>query len=112
MIKRLNKALPALLLGIVLYGLLVQFIGVVIEDAIALNGENHAKNKIVAWSLLRYMIVVIIFFVTLKFRLGNVLMEFVGVMGLKAAAYLQPFIHRVLYGSEGEEKPSENSTVI
>ena len=83
-----------------------------IEDAIALNGENHAKNKIVAWSLLRYMIVVIIFFVTLKFRLGNVLMEFVGVMGLKAAAYLQPFIHRVLYGSEGEEKPSENSTVI
>ena len=104
MIKRLNKALPALLLGIVLYGLLVQFIGVwfvkdkllystglwigiamamgmaihiavVIEDAIALNGENHAKNKIVAWSLLRYMIVVIIFFVTLKFRLGNVLME-------------------------------------
>ena len=128
--KRLNKALPALLLGIVLYGLLVQFIGVwfvkdkllystglwigiamamgmaihiavVIEDAIALNGENHAKNKIVAWSLLRYMIVVIIFFVTLKFRLGNVLMEFVGVMGLKAAAYLQPFIHRVLYGSDG-----------
>ena len=141
MIKRLNKALPALLLGIVLYGLLVQFIGVwfvkdkllystglwigiamamgmaihiavVIEDAIALNGENHARNKIVAWSLLRYMIVVIIFFVTLKFRLGNVLMEFVGVMGLKAAAYLQPFIHRVLYGSEGVEKPSENSTVI
>ena len=79
MIKRLNKALPALLLGIVLYGLLVQFIGVwfvkdkllystglwigiamamgmaihiavVIEDAIALNGENHARNKIVAWS--------------------------------------------------------------
>ena len=110
MIKRLNKALPALLLGIVLYGLLVQFIGVwfvkdkllystglwigiamamgiaihiavVIEDAIALNGENHARNKIVAWSLLRYMIVVIIFFVTLRFRLGNVLMEFVGVMG-------------------------------
>ena len=78
MIKRLNKALPALLLGIVLYGLLVQFIGVwfvkdkllystglwigiamamgmaihiavVIEDAIALNGENHARNKIVAF---------------------------------------------------------------
>ena len=81
-------------------------IAVVIEDAIALNGENHARNKIVAWSLLRYMIVVIIFFVTLRFRLGNV------VMGLKAAAYLQPFIHRVLYGSEGKEKPSENSTVI
>ena len=39
-------------------------------------------------------------------------MEFVGVMGLKAVAYLQPFIHRVLYCSEGEEKPSENSTVI
>ena len=70
MIKRLNKALPALLLGIVLYGLLVQFIGVwfvkdkllystglwigiamamgmaihiavVIEDAIALNCQKQ-----------------------------------------------------------------------
>ena len=123
MIKRLNKALPALLLGIVLYGLLVQFIGVwFVKDkllystglwigiAMAMGMAIHIA--VVAWSLLRYMIVVIIFFVTLRFRLGNVLMEFVGVMGLKAAAYLQPFIHRVLYGSEGEEKPSENSTVI
>ena len=86
------------MLGIVLYGLLVQFIGVwfvkdkllystglwigiamamgmaihiavVIEDAIALNGENHARNKIVAWSLLRYMIVVIIFFCHVKIPL-------------------------------------------
>ena len=76
MIKRLNKALPALLLGIVLYGLLVQFIGVwfvkdkllystglwigiamamgmaihiavVIEDAIALNGENQQDCRMV-----------------------------------------------------------------
>ena len=87
-------------------------IAVVIEDAIALNGENHARNKIVAWSLLRYMIVVIIFFVTLRFRLGNVLMEFVGVMGLKAAAYLQPLFIEYCMVVRGEEKPSENSTVI
>lgn len=141
MMKRLNKALPALLLGILFYGLIVQFIGVwfvkdklfystglwigiamamgiaihiavVIENAVTLYGENNARNKIVRCSLLRYIIVVVIFFVTLRFRLGNVLMEFVGVMGLKVAAYMQPFIHRVLYGRKGEEKPSENSTVI
>ena len=75
MIKRLNKALPALLLGIVLYGLLVQFIGVwfvkdkllystglwigiamamgmaihiavVIEDAIALNARIMQKIRL------------------------------------------------------------------
>ena len=74
--------------------------------------KESIYNKMSKFLFKRYMIVVIIFFVTLKFRLGNVLMEFVGVMGLKAAAYLQPFIHRVMYGSEGEEKPSENSTVI
>lgn len=95
MIKRLNKALPALLLGIVLYGLLVQFIGVwFVKDKLLYstglwigiadgNGNSdpycccdrrcdctqwreHARNKIVAWSLLRYMIVVIIFFVHVK----------------------------------------------
>lgn len=131
MIRRLNKALPALLLGIILYGTAVQFAGVwfveekllystglwigialaagmavhmavVIEDAVSI-GEGSAKNKAIVQSVLRYIVVVVVFFVTAKFRLGNILMVFVGVMGLKAAAYMQPFIHRVLYRDEKEE---------
>ncbi|MCI8326223.1 MAG: hypothetical protein HFI37_00435 [Lachnospiraceae bacterium] len=125
-IKRLNRALPALLLGIILYGVVVQLAGVwfvkekllystglwigivlalgmaihmaiVIEDAVTLYGEGGAKSKAIMWSLLRYIVVVVAFFVTAKFCLGNILMTFVGIMGLKAAAYLQPFIHRAIY---------------
>lgn len=130
MIRRLNKALPALLAGIVLYGIIVQLAGVwfvkqkllystglwigivlamgmavhmavVIEDAVSI-GEGGAKSKAVVQSVLRYLVVVLVFFITAKFRLGNILMVFVGVMGLKAAAYMQPFIHRVLYRGENE----------
>lgn len=139
MIRRLNKALPALILGIILYGVVIQLVGVwfvkekllystglwigialavgmaihiavVIEDAVTLYGESGAKNKVIMYSLLRYAVVVVVFFVTAKFELGNILMVFVGVMGLKAAAYLQPFIHRVLYKRERSAEESANST--
>lgn len=139
MIRRLNKALPALILGILLYGVVIQLAGVwfvkekllystglwigialavgmavhmavVIEDAVTIYGEGGAKGKIILYSLLRYAVVVVVFFVTAKFKLGNILMVFVGVMGLKAAAYLQPFIHRVLYRQERTAEESVNST--
>ena len=139
MIRRLNKALPALILGILLYGAVIQLAGVwfvkekllystglwigialavgmavhmavVIEDAVTIYGEGGAKGKIILYSLLRYAVVVVVFFVTAKFKLGNILMVFVGVMGLKAAAYLQPFIHRVLYRQERTAEESVNST--
>lgn len=139
MIRRLNKALPALLLGIVLYGIVIQFTGVwfvkekllystglwigiglaigmavhmavVIEDSVTLYGEDGGKNKVIMWSLLRYAVVVVVFFITAKFRLGNILMVFLGVMGLKVAAYLQPFIHRVLYHDEGRVGESDSTS--
>lgn len=141
MIKRLNKALPALLLGILFYGIAVQLVGVwfvkdrllystglwigivlamgmavhmavVIEDAVTIYGESGAKSKVIMWSLLRYLVVVVVFFVTAKFRLGNILMVFVGVMGLKAAAYLQPFIHKTLYHDEEKHKESGDSNDV
>lgn len=135
---RLNKALPALLLGILLYGAAVWLVGiwfvgqklafttglciglalamgmaihmaVVIEDAVTLYGEGGARNKVVMQSLLRYFVIVVVFFVTAKFRLGNIIMVFIGVMGLKVAAYLQPFIHRALFHEEEKVDGSADS---
>lgn len=40
------------------------------------------------------MIVVIVFFVMMKFNLGNLFTAFIGVLGLKISAYLQPFTHK------------------
>ena len=120
MLRRLNKALPALILGILLYGVLAQAIGVwlvkdkwmystglwigillamgmaihmavVLEDAVS---AGSGQTKLIAMSLLRYLAVVLVFFCVIYFHLGNPIAAFAGVMGLKISAYLQPFLHK------------------
>lgn len=130
MLKRLNDALPELILGILVYGIAVELIGVwfvtdkirystglligivlacgmainiaiVLEDAVSIMGENHAQAKIVAKSLMRYAVVAIVFFVMMYFNLGNLFTAFIGVMGLKVAAYLQPLTHKTIRKLQG-----------
>ena len=89
MLRRINDALPGLVLGIIVYGVIVELAGVwfvtdkvryttglligislacgmavniatVLRDAVELYGEDNAKKKIVAKSLLRYAVVVIV----------------------------------------------------
>lgn len=125
MFRRLNDALPGLLLGIIVYGILVELVGVwfvtdklryttglaigialacgmainiavVLQDAVAVQSENHARTKIVAKSILRYVIVVVVFFVMMRFNIGSLATAFIGVLGLKVSAYLQPFTHKII----------------
>ena len=91
MLKRINDALPGLVFGIVFYGIVVQLIGVwfvtdkisysiglwygiaiavgiavniatVIYDATAIYGQKDANRRIVAKSLLRYIVVAVLLF--------------------------------------------------
>ena len=56
------------------------------------------------------VIVVIVFFVMMKFNLGNLFTAFIGVLGLKISAYLQPFTHKFVLKLQGRvETPSESS---
>lgn len=135
MLRRLNKVLPELILGILLYGMILQVTGIwlvkdkilystglwigvllavgmaihmaiVIEDAVSLKS---GRTKVIMMSLLRYVIVVIVFFCILYFHLGNPIAAFIGVMGLKIAAYMQPFIHKAILKLQGrEEEPLKN----
>ena len=137
MLKRLNDALPELVLGIIVYGIAVELVGVwfvtdklryttglvigialavavnmaiVLRDAVEIYGGEHAQAKIIAKSILRYVIVVIVFFVMMKFNLGNLFTAFIGVLGLKISAYLQPFTHKFVLKLQGRvETPSESS---
>ena len=124
MLKRLNKALPGLLLGIIIYGLLFQVIGiwfveerllfstglwtgiacavfmavhmaVSIEDAVSLGTEDGAKKKTIASAMFRYVVVLAVFVIMLYFELGMLLPAFFGVLGLKVSAYLQPVFYRL-----------------
>lgn len=124
MFRRLNQALPGLLIGILIYGMIVQLTGVwfvedklryssglwigiitamalayniarVIAETIDYPDAQKASSKIVAKGILRYAVVVIVFVVTLYFDLGNLVTLFFGVMGLKISAYLQPVLQKI-----------------
>ena len=127
MLRRLNDALPGLVFGIVLYGILVQVVGVwfvadklrysiglwygiviavwmainmakIIYDSVtvdAVPGSNKANRKVIAKSIFRYAIVVILFFILGYFRFGNLFTAFLGVFGLKVSAYMQPLFGKI-----------------
>lgn len=138
MLKRLNDALPGLVLGILIYGGLVWLIGiwfvadklrytsglaigialacgmaihisVVIRDSIDIYGGERAQARIIAKSMLRYVVVVAVFFIMMKWNLGNLFAAFIGVMGLKVSAYLQPFAHKLILRLQGRGDDSSNS---
>lgn len=133
MLKRLNKVLPELIFGILLYGAVLQVTGIwlvkqklqytaglwigvllgcamavhmayVIEDAVSIGSS---AGKLAAMSLIRYLVVAAVFFCVAYFHLGNPVMTFFGVMGLKIAAYGQPFLHKAIIKIRGEGGISE-----
>ena len=124
MLKRLNEALPGLVLGIIIYGILLQVTGVwlvddklrystglwigigcalfmaihmamSIEDAVCIGTEDGAKKKTIASAMIRYVVVLVVLVVMCYFNLGMILPAFFGVLGLKFSAYAQPLFHRV-----------------
>lgn len=130
MLRRINDALPGLVLGIVIYGIVVEVVGVwfvedklrystglligislaiglavniavVIRDAVEIYGADGARTRLIIKSVLRYLVVVIVFFAMMKFNLGNLFTAFIGVLGLKVSAYLQPFAHKVILKLQG-----------
>lgn len=140
MLRRINDALPGLVLGIILYGILLQVTGVwfvpdklgytiglwygigiavamainmatMIYDSIYEDTGKQANTRVIAKSMFRYIVVVILFSILGYFHFGNLFMAFFGVMGLKISAYLQPLLRK--YGGRwfrgrDLETPSEN----
>ena len=125
MLRRLNDALPGLVLGIVIYGIMVQFAGMwfvsdrlgytiglwygiaiavgmaihlamVIYDSVTLGDSDRARKILIIKSVTRYGVVVILFFLIAYFKFGNFLMSFVGVLGIKISAYLQLPVSKLL----------------
>lgn len=121
--RQINSSLPLLLLGIVVWGCLVQLVGIwfvndklrystgtwigvglavfmainlalVIESAV---DRGSSVGVLRFKSILRYVIVIAVFFVMIYFNLGNWISAFIAVMGLKVSAYAQPFIIKIIH---------------
>lgn len=121
--KRLNQALPMLVLGILAYGLLVELIGVwfvgdkiryttgliigiacsigmaihiamIIEESVRI-GEGH--EKLLSFkSVLRYLVLCAVMIVMCYFKLGNMFTAIIGILGLKVSAYAQPLLNKFM----------------
>jgi hypothetical protein len=121
--KRLNQALPGLVLGIVIYGLLVEVVGVwfvadkiryttglifgvgcaifmaihiamIIEESVRI-GQGH--EKLLSFkSVMRYLIVCAVMILMMVFKLGNMFTAIFGILGLKVSAYAQPLLNKIL----------------
>ena len=125
MLRRINPALPGLIAGILIYGLIVQLTGVwfvadklgysiglwygiaigigmainlatVIYDAVTFDGEGNANKRVAAKSMLRYIVVAILFGILGYFEFGNLFTAFLGVMCLKFSAYSQPLLNKLV----------------
>ena len=121
-----NKILLELLIGIVLMGILIQIICIVvskdylynaiglwsgvaiacfmaihmkrsIEDVLDL-GEEGGVKRMRSTYLVRMTIVAIVMGVVIYFNLGNPITLLFGALTLKIAAYLQPYMHKLLHG--------------
>ncbi len=121
--KRLNQALPMLVLGILAYGLLVELIGVwfvgdkiryttgliigiacaiglaihiamIIEESVRI-GEGH--EKLLSFkSVVRYLVLCVVMIVMSYFKLGNMFTAIIGILGLKVSAYAQPLLNKFI----------------
>lgn len=122
-LKRINEALPALVVGIFLYGLLAEAVtiwfvkdkinwsiglgvgilcavGMAIHLAIVIDDSVRLGNSagvLAAKSVLRYIVVAVVFFAMAISGIGDVIAAFVGVMGLKLAAYAQPKVDALFF---------------
>ena len=137
MLKRINPSLPGLVAGIVIYGFIVQLAGVwfvkdkigysiglwygiaigigmainlatVIYDAVTFDGEGNASKRVAAKSMLRYLVVAILFGILGYFEFGNLFTAFLGVMGLKFSAYAQPLLNKIVNKLLGRDDAASN----
>lgn len=132
-IAGVNKTLLELIAGIFIYGLLCQIVGLIFTKdtagyssglwigiatavAAALHmwrsldrsldlDEGTAGKKMQMQSIIRYTVIVIIMGLTMINGFTNPLAAFLGIMGLKVAAYLQPFTHKLLFRFYEEKEP-------
>ena len=141
MLKRLNDALPGLVIGIVLYGVIVQLAGVwfvkdklgysiglwygiaiavgmavnlakVIYDAVSMDGGKSAQRRIIVKSVVRYLVVVILFFILGFFDFGNLFTALAGILGLKVSAYAQPLLLRVKNKFSGDNDATPEAELV
>lgn len=122
--RKINETLAELMIGIFLWGVFWQaagvwfvpdkvscsiglWSGVLTAELCALHmyrsldralefSEKDAQKYMMSRSMMRYGLIIVVLLLLMITEAGNPLCAFLGVMGLKAAAYLQPLLHKAI----------------
>ena len=92
----LLPAVLGILLGCVSAALMLLHMATTLETSIDTRDEDSAKKKNFSGSLGRYLVFFGVAWLAWKSGWFNILTVFIGVFGLKIAAYLQPLMHMLL----------------
>ncbi len=82
-------------LGIIAALITILHLSVTLDKALDL-GEGGAKKHMVIQNLVRYFVLIIFLVVLMITDFANPLAAFLGLMGVKAGAYLQPLLHKAI----------------
>lgn len=122
-LKAINESLPEIAIGIIVWGVICQvafvwfteqklsysiglWIGIVLAQVLAYHmawglnrilslDEKSATTIGAKYGMIRYGIVLIVMGILMITEFANPISAFLGVMGLKVAAYVQPFTHKL-----------------
>jgi len=99
----------AYVLGVLLGALISMYLGYHMERSIqrALSAEGGAERVMRFSTLVRYGMVLLVIIISVYVSFLNPIGIFIGVMGLKVAAYLQPFTHKIMSRFRKEEEDIE-----
>ena len=130
-LRDINSALPGLLLGIIIFGAVSEIVGVflvadklnytiglwigvltalvmALHMAFSLNsalgrGEKGAQTLVARQGLIRYLAVILVLGILMVTQIGNPIAAFVGILGLKISAYLQPVLAKLSHKKQKTE---------
>lgn len=136
-ISSMNQVLKELLIGILFFGICVQvfllfltaekgfhsaglWIGIATAAGMALHmqyaidkalelGESGVQAYITKAYAIRTLAVMLVFGITVYFKIGGLFSCFFGIMSLKVAAYIQPFTHKFINKAK---ETNDSSTIV
>jgi hypothetical protein len=94
-INNRNKAMLAVLIGTLTALVFVIHMAVTVDDALCLD-EKGAVSQMRTQMLVRYLLVGVVVGLSLYFGIADPIFLTISVLTIKAGAYLQPSIHKML----------------
>lgn len=79
-------------IGIALAMFMIWHMYIGIDKALDLDAGGAQKKSILMF-LIRFLVICAVIFSVFFFKIGNVILTFIGIFGLKIGAYVQPFVH-------------------